>query len=546
MAPPDIPGIKRAGLPVDLARLASEGDGWLTPEDRYALKTHGICTQAQDGVFMVRVRIPGGVVPTEQLRGIARVGHSFAEDWLHLSTRQNVELHWVASADVVRVLEELGRYGLSTRSACGHTLRNVMASEDAGVGLDEPFDCLPDARLVTDAIVARSAELNCQLPSRLNVAFGGSPRCREDALVNDLAFVSTVVDGVAGYEVWVGGSLGKAPSLAVLLDPFVAREDALPAMEALVDVFVEHGNFEEPGKARLKFLVQQLGADGFRALWQPAFDAARQRPHPPVPAVEVLDDPTRAVILSHAPNGGWSVGVRPQRTPGLASVTIDVPLGDTNASELNLICDLADRYADGHLTLTRDQNICFRNVAVADVPQIRAALAERGVSLLGEGRTAQIRACTGATVCALGITDSPGTGNSLAANVALTRNSALKVFISGCPNSCAQHQIGDIGLAGSKVRVNGETVDGYQVFLGADLARQQIGEVVGRVAERDLDAAVSAIVGTWEALRHPAEPLGAFSRRLGLEAVSAQVAAALAERWAPGPEPADELAVSIS
>ena len=545
MAAPDVPGIKRAGLPVDLDRLTVEGDSWLSAEERYALKTHGVCAQIQDGVFMVRVRIPGGVVPTDQLRGIARVGHAFAEDWLHISTRQNIELHWVKATDVVRTIGDLGRFGLSTRSACGHTLRNVMASEDAGVGLDEPFDCLPDARLITDAIVARSAELNCRLPSRLNIAFGGSPRCREDALVNDLGLVSTMRNAVPGYELWVGGSLGKAPSLAILLESFIPRDDALPAVEALVDVFVEHGAFDEPPKARLKFLVQQLGPDRFRALWREAFAAAKARLHAPVPVVGVLDDPSRAEIMSHAPAGGWSVGVRPQRTPGLASVTVDVPLGDTNASELNLICDLADQYADGHLTLTRDQNICFRNVAVADVDKIRASLAPRGVSLLGEGHTAQIRACTGSTVCALGITDSPGTGNNLIGNAALSRNSALKVFISGCPNSCAQHQIGDIGLAGSKVRVNGVTVDGYMVFIGNDLATHQIGEVVGRVADADLNDAISAIVGTWEALRHPAEPLGVFSRRLGLEAVSAQVTAALAERWAPGPEAA-ETATSIT
>lgn len=177
---------------------------------------------------------------------------------------------------------------------------------------------------------------------------------------------------------------------------------------------------------------------------------------------------------------------------------------------------------------------------------IRAALAERGVHLLGEGRTAQIRACTGASVCALGITDSPGAGRALAGNAVLSRNAALRVFVSGCPNSCAQHQIGDIGLAGSKVRVGGRTVDGYQVYLGADLARREVGEVVGRVAATDLDAAVTAVVGTWEALRHPGEGLGAFARRLGLDALSAQVQAALEHRWAPGPEPFDEVPVALT
>jgi ferredoxin-nitrite reductase len=223
----------------------------------------------------------------------------------------------------------------------------------------------------------------------------------------------------------------------------------------------------------------------------------------------------------------------------VASVTIDLPLGDTCSSELDLCCDLADRYADGHLTFTRDQNIAFRNVGLAGVAAIRAALAERHVFLLGEGETAQIRACTGASVCALGITDSPGAGRGLAGNPALRRNSALRVFVSGCPNSCAQHQIGDIGLAGSKVRVAGRTTDGYQVYVGADLDDHEIGVVVGRVASDDLEAAVTAIVGTWEALRHPGESLGRTVRRFTPEGFSLQIQAALSERWAPGPEPAE-------
>lgn len=545
MGGPNIPAAKRAGLPVDLPRLTAEGDGWLTPEDRYALKTHGVCVQGQPQVFMVRVRIPGGVAPTGQVRGLARVAARHAEDWLHLTTRQNVELHWVRDRDVEGVLASLARHGLSTRSACGHTVRNVMCSEDAGVGLDEPFDCFPDARLISDALIARSAELDVTLPSRVNIALGGSPRCRHDALVNDAGLISTVVDGVPGYEVWAGGSLGKAPALAVMLHPFVPRTEVLAAVEGLVDVFVAHGHLDEPARGRMKFVVADLGPDRFRAAWQEAFDAARDRPHPPVPEVEVLPEADRVEILRLVPPGGWSAGVRPQRTPGLASVTIDLPLGDTCSSEIDLCCDLADRHADGHLTFTRDQNIAFRNVPLAGVAPIRAALAERGVHLLGEGRTAQIRACTGAAVCALGITESPVAARNLAGNAALQRNSSLRVFVSGCPNSCAQHQMGDIGLAGSRVRVHGRTTDGYQVYLGADLDEHEIGEVVGRVADADLDAAVTAIVGTWEALRHPGESLGRTVRRFTPEAFSQQITAALADRWAAGPEPA-ESAVLVS
>ena len=537
MAAPNIPAAKRAGLQVDLDRLGREGDDWLSPEDRYALKTYGVCAQRQDHLFMIRVRIPGGSLATAAARGLARVAAHHGGSWLHVTTRQNVELHSVADREVPVVLDALGGYGLSTRSACGHTVRNVMSSEDAGVGLDEPFDCFPDARLVSDTLIGRSAELNVKMPARVNVALGGSPRCRHDALLNDAGLVSVVAEGRAGYELWAGGSLGKAPSLSVLLDPFVAREDLVAAVEALVEVFITHGDLDDPGKGRMKYVLDRLGADAFRAHWLSAYAEARAQPHPAPVEIPLVDEADRAAILSRCPPGGWTAGVRPQRTAGLASVTIDLPLGDATSSEFELFATLADRHGDGHLTFTRDQNITFRNVDLPGVAAIRAALAERGLWLLGEGETAQVRACTGVNVCALGITDSPGAGRSLADRPSLRRNGALRVNVSGCPNSCAQHQAGDIGLAGSKVRVRGKTSDGYQIFLGADLDAHQVGEVVGRVAEADLDAAVDAVVGTWEALRHHGETLGRTVRRIGLEAFSNQIGAVLEERWAAGPEP---------
>lgn len=214
-------------------------------------------------------------------------------------------------------------------------------------------------------------------------------------------------------------------------------------------------------------------------------------------------------------------------------------MGDTCGSELALLADLADRYADGALTMSRDQDLVLRNVAHDALPAIRDALRERGLHLATEGHVARVRACTGSAVCALGITTAPEAGRRLVESPGLGRNSTLRVHVSGCPNSCAQHQAGDIGLAGGKVRVGGRTRDGYQLFVGARLGGPDpgVGEVVGRVAADDVPAAVEALVGTWESLRHPGESLGATARRVGLDAVAAHVEAALADRWAPGPEP---------
>ena len=542
MAAPNIPAAKRAGLPVDIDRLAEEGDGFLTADDRYSLKTWGICPQQQDHRFMVRVRVPGGVLPAPQARALARLGNRYGDDWLHLTTRQSVELHWVADRELRDLLADLARAGLSTRSACGHTLRNVMSSEDAGVALDEPFDCFPDARAASDAILARSAELNCILPSRINMAFGGSPRCRDDAWINDVAFVSVVREGEPGYEVYAGGSLGKAPALAIELTDFISRADVPAACEALIEVFVEHGDFDKPANGRLKFVVGALGEDEFRRVWTEHFTAARALPHPePVP-VPVLDATEQAAILSRLPVGGWSAGVRPQRTPGLASVTVEIPLGDTNQSELELLADLAERYGDGHLVIGRDQDVVLRNVAVGDVDHIRRAITPRGLTFQGEGPTAAVRACTGAAVCAIGIAEAPDVGRLLLSSSGLRRNSALKVYVSGCPNSCAQHQAGDIGLAGSKVRIAGATRIGYHLFLGADLGRGVVGEVVGRMAATDVPVVVDAVIGLWEAVRRDGETLSATVHRIGHDGFAAHLEAVMADRWATGAEPTDDAA----
>jgi sulfite reductase beta subunit-like hemoprotein/nitrite reductase/ring-hydroxylating ferredoxin subunit len=538
MAGPNIPATKRGGLRVDFDRLAAEGDRWLTPEDRYALKTYGVCAQEQDHVFMIRVRVPGGVLPTDQARGLARVGRAYAYDWLHVTTRQNVELHWVEDRKVPEVLDKVSRLGLTTRSACGHTMRNVMCSEEAGVSLDEPFDCLPDARATSDAILERSAVLNCQLPSRINFAFGGSPRCRHDALLNDGGFVAVVREGEPGYELWGGGSLGRSPRLAVKLADFVPRQHVLAAAEALIDVFVAHGDFENPAKGRLKYAVERLGPEGFRRAWEQAFDDAKVRPHPQPVAVDVLGEGDRIEILKVLPPRGWSAGVRPQRDVGRAYVTVDVTMGDLLGSHMELLSDLADRYCDGALNLSRDQNVVLRNVPVPDVVHVRQALLDRGLHLLGEAHVASVRACTGSAVCALGITTAPEAGVALLGSSALGRNSTLRVHVSGCPNSCAQHQVGDIGLAGSRVNVGGRSRDGYQVYLGADLDLHRVGEVVGRVAAEDVPTAVETIVGAWESLRHGSESLGQTVNRLGHEAFAANVEAMMHERWATGPEPA--------
>lgn len=540
MTAPDIPAAKRAGLPVDLDRLTADGDDWLSPEERYALKTHGVCAQAQPGVFMIRVRVPGGRLSSEAARGVAAIAETEGHGWVHLTTRQQLELHHVAAPRVPSVLAAVRALGLSTRSTCGHTLRNVMACPDAGVSLDEPFDCHPDARAVSDAILARSAQLDCRLPSRVNVAFGGCASCRDHARVNDAGFVSTVgADGEPGYELLAGGSAGKAPFLAVALAEFVPRSDVVAAAEALVEVYATHGDVDRPTKGRMKFLVKSLGAERFRELFTDAYATARRRPRATPAPVAVPSPAALADVLACAPAGGWGSGVRPQRTPGRALLTVAVPLGDVDSDDLRMLAGTADDAGDAMLYLTRNQNVGLRDVALDGVPAVRHRLASCGFGLDGADQAVDVRACTGGPVCSLAITPAQAAGAALAAHPALVRNTSLRVHVSGCPNSCAQHQIADLGFSGGKVTVGGTAVPGYQVWLGGDVPAGVFGRIVGRVAEADVPAITGAVVGAWEALRVRGETLSQTVARLGLEAFKAQIDAVCAGRWAPGPEPGE-------
>lgn len=527
---------KLAGLAVDVDTI---GDRPLSPEERYALKTHGVCAQAHEGLFMIRVRTASGRVGSDAARGLAAIAEEFGRGWIHLTTRQQVELHHVPGSAVRTVLDALSEIGLTTRSACGHTVRGVMCCPDAGVGLEEPFDCRPDAVDAAAHVLSLTPELDTRMPQRLNVSFGGCAACRDHAKTNDVAFVSRIApDGELGYAFWAGGSLGKsAPALAFPVEEFLPRGEVLAALHAVLDVFTGHGDRDQPQKARLKFLIRTMGRDRFIEAWRRAKEAASTRAWPaPAPIATPLGAPIRD-ILSRAPDGGWSSGLRPQRIPGYMLATILVPLGDLGACELRVLADIADDLGDEHLYVTPNQDLLLRHVPVAAAGALRSALRGLGLGLEGADGSADVRVCTAGPVCSLALTPAQSEASRLFERPALRRNSPLRIHVSGCPNACAQHQAADIGFSGGRVTVAGAQTLGYQVWLGGDLRRDRIGRVAGRIAHSDLPAVADAIVGVWEALRGRGEGFSETLERVGPDGFEAQVAAVFAGRWEPGPEP---------
>jgi sulfite reductase beta subunit-like hemoprotein/DNA-binding response OmpR family regulator len=536
--PGDVVASKRAGLPLDPTAL---GAGRLGALERYSLKTLGVCSQAADTHFLVRARTRA-TLPADAARTLADLARRHSDGRVHLTTRQQVELHDVAAADVDAVRERLAAAGLDTSSTCGHTVRGVTSCPDAGVSADEPFDCTPDATALTDSLLALGPDLNARLPQRLTIGMGGCGPCRDQAKVSDIGLVSTLDDdGRPGYELWVGGSLGRSsPTLASRIVAFVPRERLLPAVHAVLEVFLAHGAFDTPNRARLKFLVGRLGVARFTALVTEAERAARRRPWPaPAPL------PARPAVVggssgdASVPDGGWGTDVRAQTAPGLVTVTVTVPLGELAADALEALAAACEDDGDGVLRPTREQNVVLRDVPVARVGALRRTLSERGLVVGADHPAHDVRACVGAPVCALAITSTHDLARALWDLPALRRNTGLRVSVSGCPASCTRHQAADLGFAGNLVPIGGRRVPGYRVHLGGDLRRDRLGRVLGRVAADHVPALVDAVVGIWEEHRMGHESLADTVDRLGTRVVVDALRGLPALAWAAGADETD-------
>jgi sulfite reductase beta subunit-like hemoprotein len=528
---PNIPRAKREGLDLDLAAVCAAGAAALAPDDHYRLKTYGVCPQRHDDRFMVRLRVVAGTLDRAQTAAIAAAAHEFAGGWVHLTTRQNVELHSVRLEDVPALYARLEPAGVVGRSACGHTIRNVLACPEAATSAEEPFDVSVDARWLSEQLVARSRELNVALPNRLNISLGGCTQCGLEALTNDIGLVACVQDGEPGYQLWAGGSLGTAPRLSLMLRPFLSRDELWPAVWSIVEWFLTEGDVEQVAKGRLKFLIEARGESAFRAAFTKRFAALRTENDehelvpPPIDVTEP-DDLVRA--LAQAPALGWRHTVRPERRAGYASVTVRVPLGDLRADDLVALTDIAP---DGHIVLTRDQNVLVPSVPVDHVSRVVGELGARNLGPEGALGAADVRACPGLSFCSLAITGSQPVAAAIerTMNVRQDLPRDVVISVSGCPNSCTKQQVADIGLSGTKVKVDGTVGLGYQLWLGADLPGGLVGEAVLRLTEAEVPQAVIAATELWVALRRPGEAPGATFRRVGLDVVAAALEVRLRE-----------------
>jgi len=533
--PKSIEDIKADGLDVDLEALARGGFGSVRDEDFYRLKTRGVCSpRKSEQDFMIRIRVPSGALAADQAERIAELARAHARGWAHLSTRQNVELHMVQAEDAPRILARLGEVGLSTRSACGDTIRNLAVCPCAGLCATEVVDVRPWARLFHDYFIECADYYDRRLPRKVNVYFADCEACADEVRLNDVALVGACdpLTGEAGFAVWAGGGQGgQQPRLAGLLCPWLPLSDGLAATRAVLEVLIEHGERNMRARAKLKFLIEKHGWPWFADAFEPALDAELARVGRRMPSAadaKTVPSPSPYPFGCHTPPGS-----RPHpSSPGHFAVAVRVVLGELTADQLEGLARLARERADGHLWLTKRQNLELRFVPGQQLAATVGGVRDLGLRLGKTDGLLDVMACVGMEYCPIGVTST----QVVAADLIVELESAsfasdidaLRVNLSACPNSCGQHHVGDVGFSGMRLPDKHGGGPGYQVFVGgATGSSARLGAAIARVRETDAVRTAKAAAEVFQAERRDDEAFASVVARLGADGVRQRLSALL-------------------
>jgi len=449
---------------------------------------HGVYEQRQDGTYMLRVRLPAGVVYPHQLRKFADVARKYGNARLHATTRQDIQIHDVPLDGICPALTELANAGLSARGGGGNTVRNIMACPGAGVCSLEVFDVSPCATALTEFLL--SDPLSLELPRKYKIGFSG---CSEDcigATVNDVGFIAKNSATGPGFSVYAGGGMGANSRVAQLLEEFVPAHEAHLVAEAIKRVFDKHGNRKDKNRARLRYLVEEKGFDRFKRLYHDELAGLRSE-NPATPGEgEIPRRSTPAWIGPSEPGAGFAAWrrrhVTEQRQSGYTIVNVPLFLGDVSADTLEDLADVIGLCGEGMVRVTSSQNLVIRWVPEAALPALHHELDAIGLANppgTGSHMLRETIACTGADTCRLGVCLSQGLTRAICdtlecAGLTLPETKNLTMHLNGCPNSCGRHPIGPIALHGVARRIDGRAVPHYVLELGG-----RVGEGRTRLAE---------------------------------------------------------------
>ena len=538
---------------------------------RFRLK-QGIYGQRQPGVQMVRIKIPFGHITSGQLRTIAQISEEYSTGVCHVTTRQDIQLHFVPLERVPDLLRRLAAVGLTTREACGNTVRNVTACPMAGICRDELFDITPYANAMARFFLRNPI---CEeLPRKFKIAFSGCSHDCAMTAIHDFGVTATSIgrNGTEefGFRVTVGGGLGPSPKRPYLLEEFLSPTELLPVCEAVLRVFSRFGNRKNRSLARIKFLLEKIGFETFYRLYQEELHAVKRGRSSVLPESlkTIARHPAAAALpltngnREHSEQPGLSrngnnsddaqehawrlLSVQPQRQPGLCAIQVRLVIGDITASALRALSDTAEQYAHGQMLATPNQNFLLRNVREADLPALYATLNRNGLALPAAETISDVIACPGTDTCGLGITSSKPLGRVLTEQLQAESEWAddlkqITIKISGCPNSCAQHHIASIGFHGVATKIDGRLLPAYQLHLGGRFTPQgvQFGQrFTLRFPAKRVPDVVKHLISLYRSERHAGESFLEFVDRFG-KAKFQQVLAPFTQP--SGEQPGEEL-----
>jgi sulfite reductase beta subunit-like hemoprotein len=462
---------RKDGLDVikDIYRYAELGHEAISPDDEALFRWYGIYTQrpAEDGFFMVRVRIPGGDLTPAQLRVIADLSNEYGRGLADVTVRQNIQLHWVKVESLPRILDRLRDAGLSTTEACGDCVRNILNCPVSGADARELYDTTPLVRQVNDFFVGNHDFSN--LPRKFKIAITGCAlRCVYPE-INDIGLfaVPDAGSGVA-FRARVGGGLSTTPRFSRDLGVLVAPEEVVELCAAIASVFRDEGNRADRKRARLKFLVEQWEVPRFREEVESRLGRRLRRASSPEAGPVTERDRTH-------------LGINRQRE-GLNYVGVSILGGRTSGDELRRLASLAEEYGSGRMRTTNTQNIILLDVPDRNLNPLTRELDRINLDWKPGWSRRGIIACTGVQFCKLAIAETKNRAAELDGYLAKTvdLDDAVRVSVTGCPNSCGQHHICDVGLEGALTTVGGVKRETFQVFLGGGVgAHETFGRRVG-------------------------------------------------------------------
>lgn len=465
-------------------------------EDKFkALRlARGVYGQRQLGVQMIRIKLPFGKVTTNQLRRISDVSDEYSTGRLHITTRQDIQIHHVSLDRTPQLWADLEKDDVTLREACGNTVRNVTASAIAGIDPNEPFDVSPYADLVFRYFLRKP--FGQELGRKIKIAFSSSEDDDSYTFIHDFGFIPKIKDEIRGFKVLVGGGLGAQPFLAKTAYEFLPASDILAFIEASIRIFDRLGERNNRNKARLKYLISKIGLEEFLLLLETEkkavqFEAqldftlkAQQENHPEkqeISSIESLIQNTNDKVYST-----WlKTNIFEQKQAGYLGVFLKIPLGDFTTNQARQLAEIVENYASNDIRFTIDQSILLKFVLPENVYQLYLALKEIGLAASGFNSLADVTACPGTDTCNLGISNSTEVALEIENLIReeypeLLFNKDIKIKISGCMNSCGQHGLAHIGFHGSSMKIGNNTLPALQLLLGGG----KLGNGLGRIADK--------------------------------------------------------------